>query len=811
MESIIDKKLYKLWYVITFILLAVSFIWTAKYHMDDYPYFEKTNGFQIILYVCVLILYYLLYRHIKYIEKIPYPVLVCFLVFIGGLYIFLLPLDPISDPKYVVEGAINIASGDFQSVLESDYLQSVQKNINVSLLYAFFIILLPKSVLSLRVVNLLFLTLTAIIVGKISKLYGYSEKGAFFFMGTFIPLIAYLNQVYFDIPLLLLSSFAIYIYIKRKDYFGLLIALVILGFAVLLRVVGFVFIFPIIIDYVITKKEILLTYKRQTFIRSICIIALLFLIIFGVNKGIHFIFRSTNASDESIWKLFWMGINEPEFGMMHNEYLLVPQYSTIGFDDFLKTLCSRSFFQNIRLFSRKILWIWTQGTYQFQRYGFGYDGDSSSKFIYDTLLTNHFLNTSQKLPKLLIHLGRAQYMSLFTFMFLGVRKSYKKIDVLNVRALLYPMVLTFLVLIFYEMKSRYIFHLIPIMLILSFIGQEHLADSIKKPGNFILHRFKKYIVFFLIIDLIIGLSSYAVIEIYEKQNQEHLSIINTAHSLATDYGLDLQVREITIPNINREYDFIYISDLHVYASSVSEIPSWGMTKDTRLGMFTCVRNGMQSAEQLKTWIAITNNMKADGLLLGGDIIDFGDDQNINWVQNQLSILEVPYVYTLGNHDSYDYVTNSQNPDNGDLDKIFLDADKDCSYIDYGEFIVCQINSSLNCVSADTLEKFKSVYYIGKPIILISHVPLYSEDDSMLKDRVETIYNNDRLIGNGLDNVMDSDTQEFYELTTADNSPVIAVLGGHIHFQYDSMLNGWIPEYINSSAADGQGYLIRVKQ
>lgn len=188
-------------------------------------------------------------------------------------------------------------------------------------------------------------------------------------------------------------------------------------------------------------------------------------------------FRTEDAPDESIWRLFWMGINEEEFGMMHNEIL----YDTEGtFEDFYTLLFSRNMKQNVKLFGRKILWTWSQGTWQAQRYGFGGDaGSALDKFEYETPVTKFFLNNEQLAPKLANSLMRAQYMALFFFMTVGMFKMDEK-ERKKYRIFIYLCFGTFLILIFYEMKSRYVLHCLIAMIVLGLKGMESVRLKVWK-------------------------------------------------------------------------------------------------------------------------------------------------------------------------------------------------------------------------------------------------------------------------------------------------------------------------------------------
>lgn len=813
-----DNVVTRFWMIFLATILGVSFICKAMYNMDDFPFFEYTKGLDIVLVVTLLIGYIMLFKFHSFIEnKVPYTILLFLFGVVAIGFVMMVPIEPISDPKEVVNGALMFARGDIDGILSSEYMQYIMKNMKVAIFYALFILPFPKTVIALRLVNVFFYLLVVIFTGKICKnLYKDYEKTAFIIVASFFPLIFYCNQVYFDMPVLCAGTIALYFYTKEKSVTNITLAAIFVGIASYLRVLGFLFAIAIMIDYVFhsihNRKENGCRVNYKSFLTIVIIILAIVFFFVGVDFIINYMFSAEGSSKESIWALFWMGINEPEFGMMHNEYLAEAQNKS--FFDFIDLLCSRSFTQNLSLFGKKILWTWTQGTYQCQRYGFGYDvEDITGKFIYNTPLVSRFANTSLLLPATLISICRAQYMALMILMLIGVFSIIVRKQFDLYRVFVYLFFGTFWILVFYEMKSRYVFHLVSSMCILAVFGlinlqtHKYSIESIYTSNKVQIKRYAKIVFLLLMIISIITLTIHrrTIIAQDVKENQRQ-----NANVYCQQSGLNIVERNISISNISREYEFLYIADTHAVASSMDELPAWNTTTDSRREMFKNAL-GVESRAQFETWINVCNALQVDALLLGGDIIDYGDDENIDWLKKQLSVLQAPYLYTLGNHDSFDVINDKQNHDNAKLKELFLDNDLDCAYMEYDEFIVCQVDDSLNRVSQTALDKFKEVYSMGKPIILVTHVPLYTENNIDFKMTTEELRGEDRLIGYGLDYEMDEYTKEFFDLVTASDSPVKLVLDGHVHFNHEDMLNETMPQYTVGSATDGQAYLIKITQ
>ena len=805
---IVDNIVFKFWLIFMASVFGISLVFKAMYNMDDSPYFEFTKGIDILLLVGLIGVYFFIVKHHDLIEKIPYIVLIIFGAAVAVIFICILPIYPISDPQYVTDGALMMANGDINAILASDYLQTIVQNLKMSAFYAAFIIFLPKTFISLRIVNVVFYLVTAVCCGKICKnIVGDYDKTAFVLTASFIPMILYTNQVYFDFPILCLGTVAVYFYTKEKKLSNIIISGVLLGIAGSLRVLAYIFAIAILVD-LIFDQGVNRHKVKKTIVYSLIFIGIVFCIPKGTDIIINHFFRAEGAQNGSAWFQFWMGINEEEFGMMHNE--IMDQGTSATFKDFWDLLTSRNLKQNLSLFGRKILWTWTQGTYQCQRYGLGYDMTvAADKYLYQTFLTNKFMISTQIIPCILINVARAQYMALFFFATLGVFKNVKDKVFSKTRVLVYLFFGTFLILIFFEMKARYIFHLGASMVILAIIGIDACKRKELLSDKLLVKRIIACVLIIFTVTMIIVSVIWNIDKDEQLKLEEQEALQNTVLDICERDGLTISERQIIIDGIDKQYDFLFLSDEHATMTSLYDLPAWGLNIDNRLQLFMNEK-GVLSSDQFSDWVEISNLLNLDGMLLGGDIIDFGSDENAEWLREKLSELQIPYVYALGNHDAFDIMNNVEKPDNENIESLFVDCDDEFSYVDYGDFMVCAINDAYMCVSEEALNKFKNVYEVGKPIILIAHVPLCTPTNEELKIDTEKYRGEDRLIGPELDYQLDKTTEEFYNMVLAESSPIVAVLSGHVHFGHDDMLMDRIPQFIIGDGSSGEAYIVHVK-
>jgi hypothetical protein len=473
--KVLDKCVYKFWMIFCGILFGGALFIKAVYHPDDFPYFKLNTAVDIAILVGIILFYIVLFKYAQLIEnKVKYWMIFGVFLIIAVAFIFLVPITMFSDMEQVANGAIMLAQRDYEGILASGYLQVIVKNLKVALFYSLFDFFFPKNILTLRCINIVFYLFTVLFIAKTAKQLGFKyPKVMMIILASSVSLILYCNHIYFDYPVLFLCSVGMYFYTKEKNIRNILLTGIFLGLAATLRVLAFLFFIAVLMDVIFRL------FKEKIRINKVICLIILLIAAVGIPKGADTVInkqlRSEGTATESMWTLFWMGINEEEFGMMHNEILDSPK----TFEDFYELLISRNVKQNVKLFGRKIFWTWTQGTYQAQRYGFGLDEDDySEKFMYETPVTKYLMKDEQVTRKVINSVCRAQYMAMFMLMIVGLGKLTDE-DREKYRLFVYLMFGTFLILIFYEMKSRYVLHCIIPMSILAMRGLERVSEKIE--------------------------------------------------------------------------------------------------------------------------------------------------------------------------------------------------------------------------------------------------------------------------------------------------------------------------------------------
>ncbi len=266
--------------------------------------------------------------------------------------------------------------------------------------------------------------------------------------------------------------------------------------------------------------------------------------------------------------------------------------------------------------------------------------------------------------------------------------------------------------------------------------------------------------------------------------------VNTVDFIQPDH-----VREeyLVIEGLEKEYELLFITDTHVIVQSDEDDEQIRMNAEQRIPIFKDAAQ-VSSAEQFPHWMEYANERGVDAVLFGGDIIDYPSVSNVEFLKENISKLEMPYMYTLGNHDwtyPWEYMTDRAKTEYIPMLEPMIEDGGTIKVMDMQDFIVVSVDNSSNQVNPDALNAYLEVLEKGKPVIVLVHVPFMTQ--SVLSN-AKDVWNSPVVIGAGnYGGIYPSEESvAFVEATTAENSPVIAVLAGHVHFYDKDYIEGEKP-------------------
>lgn len=269
---------------------------------------------------------------------------------------------------------------------------------------------------------------------------------------------------------------------------------------------------------------------------------------------------------------------------------------------------------------------------------------------------------------------------------------------------------------------------------------------------------------------------------------------------------------VYVEGMEGEYTLLFLTDTHVVVKSESASEQERQNQEERYPQFFS-EEGISAKEQFPEWIRYANKQKVDGVLLGGDIIDTPSRTNIEWLGRQLEQLEMPYLYVNGNHDwtfPWEYMTEIGRETYLPMLEPFMNGNTAIQTLDFGEFCIVGIDNSTNQVAADALPLYEELIGLGKPMLVVGHIPFMTQS---VLGRAREVWSSPVVIGAGNYGGIypDENSQRFVALTTAENSPVKLVLAGHVHFYDRDVMEGKtdVMQVVGGAGYEGNAVLLHI--
>ena len=268
--------------------------------------------------------------------------------------------------------------------------------------------------------------------------------------------------------------------------------------------------------------------------------------------------------------------------------------------------------------------------------------------------------------------------------------------------------------------------------------------------------------------------------------------------------------EIKAKGVKRSYRFLHISDAHVaiaseYASDAERALAEKQAKRWSQGVLT-------STEAFEEMLKYVRWVHPDALLIAGDAVDYQDEATANWMGERLAALKnegIDALYAFGNHEGASYVESI--PDYRAYYYLYsavMGGDPSFQIMDQGDLLIVAVEDSMRDITESQLERMKSIIAEAKErgisIILLMHVPICTEE---LAPSVLKIWGPSFMIGSLAE---DSPTvHEFCNLIKSEDSPIAAVLAGHIHYSQKGCVSPRRMQYVSAPAFEGFVYDITV--
>lgn len=263
-----------------------------------------------------------------------------------------------------------------------------------------------------------------------------------------------------------------------------------------------------------------------------------------------------------------------------------------------------------------------------------------------------------------------------------------------------------------------------------------------------------------------------------------------------DFPVEMETVHVQIPGMEGERFLLYLSDLHLILES-DQIDEKEL-ENVRARMAWSSYEGMTAADSWKSWVNYLNAMQGDceGVLFGADMIDFASKANVDCLREGLEELKLPWLYVRADHDlAPSYLYGVFEPDSLEYQNT-ISPYEEVMTMEFPEFLIAGWNNSTAQLSETGLARMKELFALGKPVILLTHVPIKPLQDESLAEKSREIWGGRELIwGEGCNNAPNETTKEFLNMIYAEDTPVCEILCGHLHFTWDGQVTEKVHQHV----------------
>lgn len=473
LNKLVSKISIKFLIILFTIIIIGMLCINSVYLYIDTASFRANNVFNylgIIINIFGFLVLILLEKALSLkLKKFKYINFIIFLIYfiIEIIYIKLVPIKPLSDMYFVTE----IALSNFQN--EIQYLQYYPNNLPISIIFNLIFRITQYDVIYIKIFNIICNIITIYFSYRIYENIYKKKNNIVILLGVFsIFTFLYVNNAYNDIIFTALTTIVLYLVTKEnKRKIDIFIISILSFLQFIVRPVGIILIIAVCMYYLLKNKNI----------KNIGILLIIFLIcnIMYLQLEKVMIPKSDEIQKYPIWSFIQMGINEKEFGFQDGSHS-----TEWTFEDVKNRIQELGPQRLAKLLCKKQYWLWTEGTYQVERYVFG--TGSIEQFSYITPVTNIIYDVeNSKARKALEYLMKGQYFVLIVLSLMDLIIKDKDENIKNKKdILLYVIIGMFCFYTIWEIKSRYIYCLYPIFLVLSTQGIEKIIKLfLKKKGE----------------------------------------------------------------------------------------------------------------------------------------------------------------------------------------------------------------------------------------------------------------------------------------------------------------------------------------
>ena len=276
----------------------------------------------------------------------------------------------------------------------------------------------------------------------------------------------------------------------------------------------------------------------------------------------------------------------------------------------------------------------------------------------------------------------------------------------------------------------------------------------------------------------------------------------------TDSGYAIESITIEVPGLTQDYDLLLVADLHLLYNNDEVCSEDKDVVAAREKGFSPDGGKTTAASLWETMPDLLNKCNADYVLFAGDMVDFNSVANIDALKKGLDRLNTPYCYVRSDHDVVPFYMDV---DAGECDGAAIRRQNDIGvnsnawYVDLGEIVVLCYNRSDKVISDVGIDVVREAIAIGKPIVMLSHVPFNSIVDTSLDESCKQIYGGRNLTWAKYDKgateytCLDAVGCDFLDLVYDADNGIKEIVCGHLHYSWDGEIAAGVRQHVFSPA------------
>lgn len=313
---------------------------------------------------------------------------------------------------------------------------------------------------------------------------------------------------------------------------------------------------------------------------------------------------------------------------------------------------------------------------------------------------------------------------------------------------------------------------------------------------------KKFLYMILCILCVIILVSCGTAKNYQT-SIEQLSDVEDNNQENSDYesSFETDTKKIVISGIKNDYKLLIINDMHILCSSDDISDEKSQEVKQRYESFVDL-NDQTSA---KSWDVLSKEIdsyNADAVLMAGDMVDFYSPSNLECLKDGIDNIKTSLMYVRADHDYGTWYIDEEKSIVNEKEQNIADNDEILT-IEFPDFIIVGINNSTSQISKTGIKKLSKIWKMNKPVILVTHVQINSQiSDDLAKESNKNWGNRALLWGEDCYYIPNKNTKKYLNMVLNEDSPVAAVISGHLHFPYTINLNKSITEYVFDASYKG---------